>query len=91
MIQNNTIDMRVKTDREQRPETGDFVGYLHALANPLTGQGKLVVASFGEDPATGKALYPKIKHYQIGDADGMASGIAELSVIGTATSTSRWQ
>jgi hypothetical protein len=50
---------------------------VHALAAPLAGIGKLVVASFAEDPdrvnpqtgKLGRPLPPQIKHLEIGDID----------------------
>jgi hypothetical protein len=55
------------------------VAMVHTLAAPLAGTGKLIVASFGEDPATGKPLSPKVEHYQIGDEAGMVRGIERLA------------
>jgi hypothetical protein len=52
---------------------------LHTLAAPLAGQGKLIVASFGEDPATGDKPPPKIEHVAIGDVDGMVAAIRRLA------------
>jgi hypothetical protein len=56
------------------------VKMLHRAAAPLAGQGKLVVASFGEDPTTGEAIRPKVLQFDIGDEDGMTREIARLAV-----------
>jgi hypothetical protein len=56
------------------------VKMLHTLAAPLAGQGKLVVASFGQVPDTGVALRPIIGHFQIGDETGMAAFIVRHTV-----------
>jgi hypothetical protein len=55
------------------------VQLLHRLAQPLADKGKLVVASFGENPDTGRELPPKIRHFEIGNADGMTAAIVKLS------------
>jgi hypothetical protein len=52
---------------------------LHNLATSLAGKGKLIVASFGQDPATGKKLKTKIEHVQIGDVEGTIAAIRRLS------------
>src|SRR5713101_271610 len=51
---------------------------LHDLAASFRGRGKLIVASFGEDPATGRKLSPKIQHFEIGEVDGMVRAIERL-------------
>jgi hypothetical protein len=57
----------------------EHVNLLHRLAAPLAGQGKLVVASFGQDPKKGKSLVPKICHFPIGQIDAMVDAIARLT------------
>jgi Family of unknown function (DUF5906) len=66
------------------------VALLHHLAQPKDhwkAEGKLLVAAFGEDPnqpdpKTGKAgleLTPKVRHFDIGDVDGMAAAVVDLA------------
>lgn len=52
------------------------VAMLHGLARGHCG--KLVVASYGSDPDTGNAIPPKVRHFEIGDVDGMAASVREL-------------
>jgi hypothetical protein len=60
---------------------------IHRLASPLAGQGKLVIASFGEDPdspnprtgSSGCPLPPVVVHVEIGDAESMIGTIARLT------------
>jgi hypothetical protein len=55
------------------------VEMLHLLAEPFTGRGKLVVASYGEDPLKGREIVPKICHFAIGDVDAMVRKIIDLN------------
>jgi hypothetical protein len=55
------------------------VALLHRLAAPLAGRGKLVVASFGQDPGNKRELVPKICHFPIGQVDAMVDAIARLT------------
>jgi hypothetical protein len=55
------------------------VEMVHTLAAPLAGKGKLIVASFGQDPATGANLSPKVEHFAIGNVDGMVAAIWRLA------------
>lgn len=65
----------------------EHVEIIHELAAPLAGQGKLVIAAFGEDPdkpnpktgASGYALPPLIEHVAIGDVDKTVSTICNLA------------
>lgn len=50
---------------------------LHSMADGI--DGKLVLASFGQNPETGKTLSPKIQHFNIGDVDGMVKTALELA------------
>lgn len=52
---------------------------IHNLAAPLAGKGKLIVASFGQDPATGIELPAKMVHVRIGDIDGTVAAIRRLA------------
>jgi putative DNA primase/helicase len=79
MTQNSTVDVRVKAGHDRFADTREFVAVLHRLAQPLSGKGRLVVASYGQDPATGKDLTPKVAQFEIGDVDGMVNRIAMLS------------
>lgn len=54
------------------------IAMLHQLAAPLAGTGKLVLATFGQDPATGKGLRPKVEHFAIGDVTGMVRAAIDL-------------
>ena len=55
------------------------VQMLHRLAEPLRGRGKLIIASYGQDPITGQHIPPKVLHCEIGDMDRMAEQIELLS------------
>ena len=56
----------------------EHVDMLHAIAAPLTGQGKLVLATYGNDPTTGADLPPKVEHFAIGDAAEMVASVERL-------------
>jgi hypothetical protein len=66
---------------------GEHAGMIHTLAAPLVGRGKLVVASFGENPneiapKTGKLgcpIIPKIAHFEIGDVERTVDWIIRIS------------
>jgi hypothetical protein len=60
-------------------ETWTHVSMLHIAAKPLAGQGKLVVASYGQDAQSGRNLPPVIRHFEIGDVASMDRAIRELS------------
>jgi hypothetical protein len=53
------------------------VKLLHDLAAGFPG--KLIVASFGEDPTEGAKLAPRVEHFQIGDVDAMTAACVRLS------------
>jgi hypothetical protein len=55
------------------------VEMVHRLAAPLGGKGVLIVAAFGQDPATGAALPSRIEHFQIGNVRGMVATITKLA------------
>jgi RecA-family ATPase len=57
----------------------EHVQLLHQLAEPLADRGKLVVASYGEDPASGESLIPKVAHFAIGQVGAMTDMIMRLS------------
>jgi hypothetical protein len=65
----------------------DHVVLLHKLAAPLAGKGKLIVASYGEDPLadnekTGKSgvpIAPIVQHFDIGVVDRMMAAIIQLA------------
>jgi putative DNA primase/helicase len=67
-------------DTGQRYDSGltEHVKMLHALAAPLASKGKLVVASYGQQPQTGAKLPAKVEHYKIGDVAGMVAAIRRL-------------
>jgi hypothetical protein len=60
---------------------------IHELAAPLTGQGKLVIACFGEDPdqldpktgASGCPLPPRVVHVEIGNIQTAIDAVATLT------------
>jgi len=62
------------------------VSLVHILAQPLAGEGKVVITSFGEnpdeiDPKTGKPgkhLRPKVFHAAIGDVKASLEGVAQV-------------
>ena len=71
-------DTHEAPSREQRGEwVYSHVAMLHQLAAGI--DGKLTVASYGEDPQTGKEITPKVLHFEIGDVDGMYCAICALS------------
>jgi hypothetical protein len=61
---------------------------IHTLAAPLAGQGKLVIACFGEDPGRlnpktatlGRPLPPCVVHVGIGDTESTIRTVADLTV-----------
>jgi RepB DNA-primase N-terminal domain len=55
------------------------VEILHRHAEPFRGRGKLIVASYGQDPITGKNISPKVLHFGIGHIDPMVEQIDVLS------------
>jgi hypothetical protein len=55
------------------------VEMIHQQAAQGNAEGKLVIASFGEDPTTGKPLSPKIVHVRVGDVDCTVDEIVRLS------------
>jgi RepB DNA-primase from phage plasmid len=65
----------------------EHIDLLHTIAAPLESQGKLVIASFGEnpiqtDPKSGKLgcpIIPKIAHFEIGDVDHAVDWIIRSS------------
>lgn len=64
---------------EMRADVRQHIKMLHALAGPLKGHGKLLLAGFGQNPQTGRALPPKVSHFQIGDVDAMCHAIELLA------------
>lgn len=56
----------------------EHVEMLHTLAAPLADHGKLILATYGNDPATGLDIPPKVEHFAIGDAAGMVAAIERL-------------
>lgn len=47
--------------------------------DPSKTNGKLVIASFGEDPASGRSIHPKINHFNLGDISRMIDYIGNVS------------
>ncbi len=41
--------------------------------------GQILIASFGEDPDSGKAIWPKIEHFNPNDVDGMVRFVGQIS------------
>ena len=58
----------------------NLVHNLHSLALPFSGIGKLVIASYGEDPTTGNSLLPQVRHFSIGDVNDC---LAVINLLGT--------
>jgi hypothetical protein len=64
------------------------VRLLHTVAEPLVGEGIIVLACFGEDPdeldpktgRLGRPLPPIVRHFAIGEIDAMAVEVARLTV-----------
>lgn len=57
----------------------EHVAMLHDLAARSGAEGVLVLCSYGEDPATGRKLSPRIAHFKIGDIDGMAAAALDMA------------
>jgi hypothetical protein len=63
------------------------VAMLHELAAPCAGQGLMIVAGYGEDPATisaktgkaGRPLPPVVAHFPVGAVDQMTTMITRLA------------
>ncbi|MEP7172518.1 MAG: primase-helicase family protein [Aestuariivirga sp.] len=53
------------------------VALIHRLANGQSG--KLVLASYGENPQTGERISPKVEHFLIGDVAGMTRAAKQWS------------
>jgi hypothetical protein len=66
-------------DQFDREAVRLHVELIHQLAETFTGQGKLVVASYGENPTTGEALIPKVEHFEVGATEAMTTAIVRLS------------
>src|SRR6516165_7885605 len=62
-----------------RTEIHAHVEMLHRLAQSLCGRGKLIVASYGQNPTTGVNIPPRVLHFEIGEIDAMTDGITQLS------------
>jgi hypothetical protein len=62
-----------------RAEVHAHIELLNRLAQPLCGRGKLVLASYGQDPITGQDIRPKVLHFNIGEIDLMVNQIELLS------------
>jgi hypothetical protein len=52
---------------------------LHQLAEPFRSRGKVIVASYGQDPLAAKEIRPNVLHFEIGDIDRMVEQIELLS------------
>ena len=50
-------------------EIYNHIKMLHDAAKGI--EGKLVLASYGQNPISGKDILPKVMHFKIGDVDGM--------------------
>jgi hypothetical protein len=59
---------RLAPDQDEIRGHGEMI---QRLAAPLAGRGKIVVASYGENPTTGDAITPKVAHFKIGDVEAM--------------------
>jgi hypothetical protein len=64
----------------------DHIDLLHRLAAPFAGKGKLILATFGQDPdginpkngEPGRSIPPKVMHFEIGDVQGMVRAVDRL-------------
>jgi hypothetical protein len=72
-------DFLATQDGQNRAVPTEHVVMVHKLAAPLADKGKLIVASYGQDPATGDDLDPKVEHFRIGDVEGMVMAIQRLA------------
>jgi hypothetical protein len=54
---------------------------IHERAAPLAGKGVLIVAAYGENPATGKEIAPQVRHIQIGDIEANVRTVAEFAKV----------
>ncbi len=52
---------------------------LHEKSAKFADQGKLILASYGQNPETGESLQPIVSHYNNGDCARMAADCARLS------------
>ena len=57
----------------------DHVDMLHDLARRSGTAGVLVLCSYGEDPASGRSLSPRVAHFDIGDVDGMVAAALAMA------------
>src|SRR5688572_2257737 len=51
---------------------------INDLAERAGKPGNLVVCRFGEDPLTGRKTSPLVRHFAIGDVEGMAAAVRQL-------------
>lgn len=70
--------LEVKTNNQKNSDSRDHIEMLHKIAAHFGCRGRLVVAGFGQDPATGRDIRPKCKHFAIGDVDGGMKFIGEI-------------
>jgi len=67
----------VTPDNTLKPELiKEYVALVHARAAGL--EGKLVLASYGENPETGQSISARNLHFEIGDVDGMTEAAFAL-------------
>ena len=59
------------------PDLHHHISMLHQLAEGI--DGKLILASYGQNPKTGKAIPARVLHFEIGDIDGMVAAAEELN------------
>lgn len=57
------------------------VALIHELAAPYAGKGVLIVASYGEDCATGDKIPSLVKHFDIGDVQSMVAWIKDRTAL----------
>src|SRR5689334_23097801 len=65
-------DEEVKAD-----DLSNHITMLHRLADGVAG--KLILASFGQDPMTGKDIPPRIEHFQAGQVEEMTAAARRLN------------
>ncbi|WP_162459128.1 DNA-primase RepB domain-containing protein [Desulfosarcina ovata] len=64
---------------KQNPDdTRQHVEMIHTVAERAGATGKIIVASFGQNPTTGIDIPPKIGHFRVGDIDGTMAFIKRI-------------
>lgn len=75
--ENKTQKIRTESTSSNDRGIRGHIEMLHSLADST--DGKLIVASYGQDPDTGENIHPKVHHFQIGDVERMVAIIEQLT------------